>query len=285
MTVSTTNRCASQLPRPSGNSALEERRRIEMFRRFAEAPTPQAREELIREFMPFARRLAARYALRAEPFDDLAQVAYLGLVKAIDAFDPERGVPFTGFAVPTILGELRRHFRDRVWTLRLPRGLQELTARIDRATEKLSAELGRTPSVNDLARELEVSPEDVLEGIEGDRARRADSLDAPRTNGTGDDAVFLLDTLSEQEPGFDRVEAQSTVDGAGLSEREREILRLRFVEGLSQSRIGERLFVSQMQVSRESRRALGKLLAAVQGEPGKVREGRTRKRRTGGDRS
>jgi len=238
-----------------------------MFERLAEQPTPQLREKLIRELMPFARGLARRYSRTAEPLDDLVQVANLALVKAVDAYDPRRGIPFKAFAAPTILGELKRHFRDRVWTLRLPRGLQEVTARIEKATTALTADLGRAPTVKELAHELELSTEDVLEGIEASHARRTGSLDAPLRNDRDDDRGTVMDTLAEEDSGFDRAEAEAAAESAELTAREREILRLRFVDGLTQSKIGQRIGVSQMQVSRESRRALRKLLAAVQGEP------------------
>jgi RNA polymerase sigma-B factor len=215
--------------------------------------------------MPLARSLAMRYRRQTESLDDLVQVAGLGLVKAVDGFDPDRGKGFAAFAVPTILGELRRHFRDHVWTVRLPRGLGELTMSVDRATTNLTEELGRFPTAAELSEHLDVSVEDVLEAIEAGHARRTLSLDAPRRT-EDEDAPSAIEALPTAEPGYDRVEADLASRTAGLDEREWEVLRLRFVDELTQSTIAEQLGVSQMQISRISRRALWKLLSAVRGE-------------------
>jgi RNA polymerase sigma-B factor len=234
-------------------------------RRYASRPSPEVREELVRRFMPLARSLSMRYRRRSESLDDLVQVASLGLVKAIDGFDPARGKPFEAYAVPTILGELRRHFRDHVWTVRLPRGLQELTMKVDDATAGLTEELGRFPTTAEVAGQLDVSVEEVLEAIEAGHARRTLSLDAPRRAGD-EDAGPAVEALPRAESGFDRVEADLAARSAGLDEREWEVLRLRFVDELTQREIGDRLGVSQMQISRISRRALSKLLGAVRGQ-------------------
>jgi RNA polymerase sigma-B factor len=215
--------------------------------------------------MPLARSLAMRYRRQTESLDDLVQVAALGLVKAIDGFDPARGKPFTAYAVPTILGELRRHFRDHVWNVRLPRGLQEMTMKVDAATANLTEDLGRFPTATEVSGHLEVSVEDVLEAIEAGHARRTVSLDAPRRVGD-EDSTPAVEALPTREPGYDRIEADLASRAAGLDEREWEVLRLRFAEELTQSEIGARLGVSQMQISRISRRALWKLLNAVRGE-------------------
>jgi RNA polymerase sigma-B factor len=236
-----------------------------LLRRYAADRSPALREEVVERFMPLARSLAMRYRRQTESLDDLIQVAGLGLVKAVDGFDPERGKPFAAYAVPTILGELRRHFRDHVWTVRLPRGLQELSMRIDSATTDLTEELGRMPTAAELSERLEVSVEDVLEAIEASHARRTLSLDAPRRNDV-EDAGPAIETLPSTEPGYDRIEADLAASTADLDTREWEILRMRFNEELTQSEIAERLGVSQMQISRVSRRALWKLLNAVRGE-------------------
>jgi len=215
--------------------------------------------------MPLARSLAGRYRRQTESFDDLVQVANLGLVKAIDGFDPGRGRPFTAYAVPTILGELRRHFRDHVWNVRLPRGLQELTMKVDEATARLTEELGRSPTPAELAERLDVSPEEVLEAIEAGYARRTLSLDAPRLD--DEQSAPAVEMIGHRDSGYDRVEAALASRAAGLDEREWQVLRMRFVEELTQREIGNRLGVSQMQISRISRRALWKLLGAVRGEP------------------
>ena len=239
-----------------------------LLRRYAAQRSPAIREELVRRFMPLARSLAMRYRRQTEPLEDLVQVAGLGLVKAIEGFDPghERGFP--AYAVPTILGELRRHFRDHVWNVRLPRGLGELTMKVDEATNRLTEELGRFPTPTEIARRLSVSVEDVLEALEAGHARRTLSLDAP-TRADDDDASSGVELISDSELGYDRVEAELASDAAGLSQREWEVLRMRFVDELTQQEIGDRLGVSQMQISRISRRALWKLLAAVRGEAGK----------------
>ena len=238
-----------------------------LLRRYAAEPTPELREEVIRRFMPLARSLAMRYRRQTESLDDLVQVAGLGLVKAVDGFDHERAKPFAAYAVPTILGELRRHFRDHVWTVRLPRGLQELTMRVDAAATSLTEELGRMPTATELAERLDVSVEEVLEAIEASHARRTLSLDAPRRT-EGEAPGPAIEALPDSEAGYDRVEADLAAKAAELDTREWEVLRMRFNDELTQSEIAKRFGVSQMQISRVSRRALWKLLAAVRGEEG-----------------
>ncbi len=218
----------------------------------------------MRRFMPLAKSLALRYRRQTESLDDLVQVASLGLVKSINGFDPALGFPFKAYATPTILGELRRHFRDHVWNLRLPRGLQELTMRIDRASDGLADELGRYPTPTEIAERLDVTVEDVLDGIEAGHARSTQSLDAPISQDEG--SLSLVETLGGTEPGYDRVEAEAAAARAELEDREWQVLRLRFVDRMTQHEIGRELGVSQMQISRISRRALGKLLTAVRGE-------------------
>lgn len=235
-----------------------------LLRRYAEAPTPELREELVRRLMPLARSLAARYRSQTESLEDLVQVANLGLIKAVDGFDPSRGKPFTAYAVPTILGELRRHFRDHVWNLRLPRGLQELTMKVDLATAQLTEEHGRYPSPAQIAAVLGIGVEEVLEALTAGQARSTLSLDAPR--GSEEDAAPVVETIGAADPGFGGVEAQMAATGIELDARERRILKLRFEQQLTQREIGELLGVSQMQISRISRAALWKLLAAVRGE-------------------
>ena len=234
-----------------------------MLCRYAVTRDPSLRDELVRSFLPLARSLALRYRSRAETLEDIIQVANLGLIKAIDGFDPERGRPFAAYATPTILGEVRRHFRDHVWTVRLPRGLQELTMRLDETTTALTEELGRFPTAGQIAERLGVSTEQVLEGLEAGHARRTLSLDAPGLS--EEDAVPVVETIADVELGYDRIEAQLASRRAGLDEREWSVLRMRFVDELTQWEIGRELGVSQMQISRISRRALHKLLGAVQG--------------------
>ena len=244
----------------------------DLLAEYARNPDPGTQRELVERFMPFARSLALRYHRGGEPLDDLVQVASFGLVKAIRGFDPEVGRPFASYATPTILGELRRHFRDNVWNLRLPRGLQELCMRIEAATQTLSKHNGRTPTPAELADHLETSVEDVLEGLEAATARRTGSMEAPVGNGDAPE-LTVGETLGEDDPGYDAVEAQLAGETVDLDEREVSVLRMRLGERLTQAEIGERLGVSQMQISRISRQAVWKLLNAVrgrEGEPGPV---------------
>ena len=235
-----------------------------LLRRYGATRDPAVREELVRRFLPFARSLAMRYAGGGEPTDDLVQVANVGLIAALDRFDASRGVPFAAFAGPTILGELRRHFRDRVWTLRVPRGLQERIRSVDDAIAKLSSELERSPTIGEIATKLELGESDVLEAFEAGDARRTMSLDQPPTAGEQADGT-MGDRLGTDDPGFELVEDRSALkEGAKvLTDLEREVLRLRFVEDLTQSRIAEQVGYSQMHVSRILRRALVRLREAA----------------------
>jgi RNA polymerase sigma-B factor len=237
----------------------------ELLRRYAETHDPRLKEELVKRFLPLARSLALRYRGASEQLEDLIQVASLGLVKALDGFDLERGRSFIAYAAPTILGELRRHFRDRVWELRLPRGLQERTMAVQEAAQKLAEEQGQTPTVAQIAERLELTEEEISEALQADEARRTLSLDVPRSR-EDHDSVPMVETVGETESGYDRVEAQIAAEDAPLTDRERTVLRLRFEEDLNQYEIGRRLGVSQMQVSRIMRKALRKLLEAVQAE-------------------
>ena len=237
----------------------------ELLNRYFRTRDEDAREELVRRFLPFARSLAMRYTGGVEPSEDLIQVASLGLVSALERYDPERGVPFAAFAGPTILGELRRHFRDRVWTLRVPRGLQERIREVEEAIVELSADLERSPTVAEIASLLDMTEVDVLEAFEATAARRTVSLDQPGTGADLGDEIPLAERVGREDPGFELVEDRVTI-GAGtgaLSEVERTILELRFAEDLTQSKIAERVGYSQMHVSRILRRALEKLREAT----------------------
>jgi RNA polymerase sigma-B factor len=233
-----------------------------LLRRYAKTRDPELKEELVRRFLPLARSLALRYRGAPEPLDDLIQVASLGLVKALNGFDPGRGKSFNAYAAPTILGELRRHFRDRVWELRLPRSLQERTALVREAAAALSEKLGRTPTIAQIAKRLKLSEDEVLEALEADTARQTLSLDAPHGHEDADPSP-MVETVGGPEPGYDRVEAQLAADGVALTSREQTVLRLRFEDDLTQHEIGRRLGVSQMQVSRIMRGALRRVLEAV----------------------
>jgi RNA polymerase sigma-B factor len=232
----------------------------ELFERWRRHQDRQARDELIERFLPLARKLARRYAQSSEPYEDLVQVASLGLVKAVERFDPGRGFAFSSFAVPTIVGELKRYFRDTAWALHVDRGAQERARRITDAQQKLSSRSGRMPTVDELGQYLEMSQEEVLEGLQTAEAYGAVSLDAP-LSGEEDEETSRLDALGEEDERLGLVDDHATVFAAArhLPTREREILYLRFGEDLTQSEIADRVGVSQMQVSRLLRRSLHRL--------------------------
>lgn len=251
-------------PRRNGHASPSGRAHEEMLlRRYAQTHEPALQAELAERFMPLARSLALRYRGGSEPLEDLIQVASLGLVKALDGFDPARGRSFTAYAVPTMLGELRRHFRDRVWNVHLPRGLQERTMNVNDAIRKLSDEHGASPTVAQIAERIDGSEEEVLEALQADAARRTLSLDVARSRDDSESAP-MLEGIGGTELGYESVESQLAAADADLDDRELLVLRLRFGRDLNQYEIGRRLGVSQMQISRIMRRALRKLLDAVQ---------------------
>jgi len=223
----------------------------------------EARERLIMEHLPLVRGLARRYAERGEPLDDLVQVGTIGLIKAIDRFDPSRGFKLASFATPTILGEIRRHFRDRSWTVRVPRGIQEARAKIAHAVDDLSATEGRSPSVREIAEAADLSMDDVLDALAAGSAQRPAPLASPGGEGDEDEGI----AVGVEDAGYERAEARATLDAglAALPARERVILHLRFEEGLTQSQIAARVGVSQMHVSRLIRRALDALRDTAEG--------------------
>src|SRR5262249_10304243 len=224
----------------------------------------ELRNGLVEEHMGFADFLARRFANRGEPLDDLRQVALVGLVKAIERFDPDRGGTFASFAVPTITGEIKRHFRHRTWSVRVPRNLQELTMSIERARNELGHRLGRSPTVTEIARELDVTEEEILEGLEAATLYRSGSLDAPQT---GADGRSLRDRIPAPNDEQTEPENRAPVRAlrATLPVRERRIVYLRYFEGLTQNEIADRMGISQMHVSRlltKSIQQLGKAFAA-----------------------
>lgn len=237
----------------------------ELFARARLDDDQQARARLIERYLPLARRLARRYQHTDEPIDDLVQVASLGLLKAVDRFDCSRGVMFSSYAVPTILGELKRHFRDRTWSVRVPRDLQELALRVDQAVTRLSVGKPRSPTVGEVASAVEVSEAQVLDALEAMGAYRASSLDAPGLM-REEESVSTADTLGAPDQGFERAEQRATLEPlmALISDRERTVLRLRFGEDLTQAEIGERIGVSQMQVSRLIRQALARMRTNIE---------------------
>jgi RNA polymerase sigma-B factor len=220
----------------------------------------QARELLVRRFTPLARSLARRYAHTSEPFEDLMQVASLGLLKALERFDPEQGNAFASFAVPTILGELRRYFRDSSWGVHVPRELQERALKVGAAQEELSKLHGRAPTVNELAVYLELDTEKVLDALQAGQAYDALALDAP-AGSEDDQGMTHLDALGTEDERYEWVELDATVTLAlkSLPARERAIIHLHFIEELSQAEIGNRMGISQMQVSRLLRRSMQEL--------------------------
>jgi RNA polymerase sigma-B factor len=256
---------ASNLPDPEQRAArsAQDRRLLE---RYHASGDQTAREELVERFLPLARQLARRYQRGGEQLDDLIQVASLGLLKAIDRFDPERETAFSSFAVPTILGELKRHFRDKGWSVRVPRDLQELAVKVDRLGDEMARELGRAPTPTEIGERVGASAEQVLEAREAAGAYRAVSLDRPRDD--DEDGEGIADSFGVEDPGFGLAEDAATVESlmTVLSEREREVLRLRFAEDLTQSEIGARVGVSQMHVSRLIRQAVARLRAAAEDE-------------------
>ena len=242
-----------------------------LFERWQKHQEESAREELVRRFMPLARSLARRYGRSSEPFEDLLQVASLGLLKAIDRYDGDRGHPFQSYAVPTILGEMRRYFRDSGWAIHVPRGAQERALRVRDAQERISNQSGRPPTVNKLAEYLEIDVEEVIDALQAIRAYETVSLDAPRGGGD-DDVVPYGDTIGRDDERYELVELDATVSTAlgHLPARDRLVLQLRFVEDLTQTEIAERVGISQMQVSRLLRRSLDQLRALTDA-PAKAR--------------
>jgi RNA polymerase sigma-B factor len=243
------------------NCSSREGQRI-MFERWQKHGESTAREALLERYLPLARSLARRYGRSSEPFEDLVQVASLGLLKAIDRFDAERGSPFQSFAVPTILGEMRRYFRDSGWAVHVPRGAQERALKVRDAQERILNERGESPTVNQLAEYVELDTEEVLDAMQAIRAYETVSLDAPRPGGDDESSSFG-DWIGSDDERYELVELGATVASAlgELPARDRLVLRLRFVEDLTQTEIAEQIGISQMQVSRLLRRSLEQLRA------------------------
>jgi RNA polymerase sigma-B factor len=234
----------------------------ELFIRWRRFGDRSAQEQLIREYTPLSRSLARRYGRSSEPFDDLFQVAQLGLLKALERYDHERGFPFKAFAVPTILGEMRRYFRDSGWAVHVPRGAQERALEVREAQQLLGEEQGHAPSAVQLAEYLEIEVEEVLDGLRALAGYGTLSLDAPRSS-EDEESGSYAESIGAEDERFELIELGLSVGAAleRLSPRKREILRLRFVEELTQTQIAERVGVSQMQVSRLLRRCLDELRA------------------------
>jgi RNA polymerase sigma-B factor len=243
-------------------AAFDER---ELLRRYHEEGDLAALAVLVERMLPLVRRLARRYANRGESLDDLEQVGSLGLVKAIQRFDASRELRLSTFAVPTILGEIKRHFRDRVWSLRVPRDLQELNARLAKELERMTNRLGRSPTIEELAAATHTTVERVLDAMQGAQAFSAMSLDEP----AGEGGASTSDLLGAEDEAFAQAERRELLRlGLGaLPAREREILRLRFFSGLTQREIAEQVGISQMHVSRLIRRSLDTMRDTIEPAP------------------
>ena len=245
---------------PKGKDAWDKERTHELFRLYKEKGDEEARDQLIVSHLNLVRFLASKFKNRGEPLDDLVQVGTIGLIKAIDRFDPERGLEFTTYATPTILGEIKRHFRDKGWSIRVPRRLQELSAKVNQATDELTVELQRSPSVEEIAAKLGVGAEEILEAMESSGAYTSVSLEAGGSS-EDDEAPALIDRLGSVDEDLDASDDRMVIDDAigDFSPREQEIVRMRFIDGLTQVEIAKRLGVSQVQVSRLLRRTLRKI--------------------------
>ena len=244
----------------SGKAAWDKEKTHELFRRYKEEGDVEAREKLVMSHMNLVRFLANKFKNRGEPLDDLIQVGYLGLLKAIDRFDPSRGLEFTTYATPTIMGEIKRHFRDKGWSVRVPRRLQELSAKVNQATDVLTTELQRSPKIEEIAEYLDASVDEVLEAMESSSAYSSVPLEGTGNN-DNDDAPSVLDRYATEDSALNFTDDRLINEEAlkGFSPREREVIDLRFLQGMTQIEIAEQLGISQVQVSRLLRRTLKKI--------------------------
>ena len=235
-----------------------------LLRRYHEEGDLAAREQLIEQYMSLVRSLARRYSYRGEQLEDLVQIGAIGLIKAIDRFDVNRGVELTTYATPNIIGEIKRHFRDRGWAVRVPRGLQELNVQLSRLVEQLTVQLSRSPTIPELAKAAGVEEEEVLEALESGRAYTSLSLSVGGGGGDDDD-LDPLESLGTEEHQYEVSEDRAVLAPGfkALDERERKILQLRFFEGLTQSQIAQQVGISQMHVSRLIRRSLEKIRETI----------------------
>jgi RNA polymerase sigma-B factor len=239
-----------------------------LLRRYHEQGDLAARKQLIEQYMSLVRSLARRYSYRGEQLEDLVQIGAIGLIKAIDRFDVNRGVELTTYATPNIIGEIKRHFRDRGWAVRVPRGLQELNIQLSRLIEELTVQLGRSPTIAELAKGAGVSEEEVLEALESGRAYSSLSLSAGSAGHDEDGELDPLESLGTEEHQYEVSEDRAVLAPGFrvLDERERKILHLRFFEGLTQSQIAQQIGISQMHVSRLIRRSLEKIREEIAAE-------------------
>ena len=240
-----------------GKPAWDKERTRELFRRYKEEGDEEAREQLIVSHVNLVRYIAAKFKNRGEPLDDLIQVGTIGLIKAIDRFDPSRGLEFTTYATPTIMGEIKRHFRDKGWTIRVPRRLQELSAKVNSATDELTARLQRSPSIEEVAEYLDTTADEVLEAMESSSAYSSVPLEGGGSS-DDDDAPSVIDHYATEDENLAASDDRIVLEDAirDFSPREKDVIRMRFFEGMTQVEIAERLGISQVQVSRLLRRTL-----------------------------
>lgn len=241
----------------SSKSAWDKQKTRELFRRYKEDGDMEAREQLVMSHLNLVRFLANKFKNRGEPLDDLVQVGYLGLLKAIDRFDPDRGLEFTTYATPTILGEIKRHFRDKGWSVRIPRRLQELSAKVNQATDTLTTQFQRSPTIQEIADYLDASVDEVLEAMESSSAYSSVPLEGTGSS-ENDDAPSVIDRYGSEDNELAFTDDRLVIEEAlkGFSPREREVIELRFLKGMTQIEIAEQLGISQVQVSRLLRRTL-----------------------------
>lgn len=244
----------------SSKSAWDKQKTRELFRRYKEDGDMEAREQLVMSHLNLVRFLANKFKNRGEPLDDLVQVGYLGLLKAIDRFDPDRGLEFTTYATPTILGEIKRHFRDKGWSVRIPRRLQELSAKVNQATDTLTIQFQRSPTIQEIADYLDASVDEVLEAMESSSAYSSVPLEGTGSS-ENDDAPSVIDRYGSEDNELAFTDDRLVIEEAlkGFSPREREVIELRFLKGMTQIEIAEQLGISQVQVSRLLRRTLKKI--------------------------
>lgn len=242
---------------PKGKAAWDKDRTRELFRQYKATGDPEVRDQLIVSHLNLVRFLASKFKNRGEPLDDLIQVGTIGLIKAIDRFDPSRGLEFTTYATPTILGEIKRHFRDKGWSVRVPRRLQELSAKVNQANDELTNELSRSPSVEEIAKRVGASVDDVLEAMESSSAYSSVPLEGGGSS-DDDDAPSVIDHYATEDENLAASDDRIVLEDAirDFSPREKDVIRMRFFEGMTQVEIAERLGISQVRVSRLLRRTL-----------------------------
>jgi RNA polymerase sigma-B factor len=233
----------------------------DLLKRYHVGGDTGAREQLVQRHLPLVRSLARRYAGRGESLEDIEQVGAIGLLKAIDRYDLEREVSLTTYATPNVVGEIKRHFRDKGWAIRVPRGLQELNAKMSGTIERLTIKLERSPTIAEIAAELETTPEQVLEAMEAGSAYSTVSLSSGPSGGGDDDDFDPMESIGSEDEEYERTEQRASLEPAleALPDREREILRMRFEEGLTQTQIAEKIGISQMHVSRLIRKSLARM--------------------------